>query len=118
MRRDAARPLKRSIQRLVQNPLAIRVLEGEFEDGDTIVVDREPGASVLTFRPAGAPTPADAASDAPERETAGGGDGRGRLGARRELRQQREPLPCRKARERLFARRDKAPRQARWPVTP
>jgi ATP-dependent Clp protease ATP-binding subunit ClpB len=30
-----ARPLKRAIQRLVQNPLAIRLLEGEFEEGDT-----------------------------------------------------------------------------------
>ncbi|HSU13745.1 MAG TPA: ATP-dependent chaperone ClpB [Longimicrobium sp.] len=53
-----ARPLKRSIQRLVQNPLAVRVLEGEFEDGDTIVVDREPGSMQLSFRadnPAAAP---------------------------------------------------------------
>ncbi|HET7230213.1 MAG TPA: ATP-dependent chaperone ClpB [Longimicrobium sp.] len=61
-----ARPLKRSIQRLVQNPLAIRVLEGEFEDGDTIVVDREPGAAQLTFRPAGAPAPAAAEPSEPE----------------------------------------------------
>jgi ATP-dependent Clp protease ATP-binding subunit ClpB len=49
-----ARPLKRSIQRLVQNPLAVRVLEGEFDEADTIVVDREPGAAQLTFRGAGA----------------------------------------------------------------
>jgi ATP-dependent Clp protease ATP-binding subunit ClpB len=34
-----ARPLKRAIQRLVQNPLALLLLEGEFTDGDTIVVD-------------------------------------------------------------------------------
>ncbi|HYH82192.1 MAG TPA: ATP-dependent chaperone ClpB [Longimicrobium sp.] len=70
-----ARPLKRSIQRLVQNPLAIRVLEGEFEDGDTIVVDRVPGAAQLAFRPAGASAPADAASDAgaaPEPEVPAG----------------------------------------------
>jgi ATP-dependent Clp protease ATP-binding subunit ClpB len=45
-----ARPLKRAIQRLVQNPLAVRVLEGEFEEADTIVVDREPDAPQLTFR--------------------------------------------------------------------
>jgi ATP-dependent Clp protease ATP-binding subunit ClpB len=31
-----ARPLKRAIQRLVQNPLAMAVLEGKFKDGDTI----------------------------------------------------------------------------------
>ena len=35
-----ARQLKSAIQRLIQNPLALRLLEGEFQDGDTIVVDR------------------------------------------------------------------------------
>ncbi len=36
-----ARPLKRAIQRLVENPLALELLEGTFADGDTIraVVD-------------------------------------------------------------------------------
>ncbi|MGI9183286.1 MAG: AAA family ATPase, partial [Longimicrobiaceae bacterium] len=47
-----ARPLKRAIQRLVQNPLAVRILEGEFEEGDTVVVEREPGSAQLTFRSA------------------------------------------------------------------
>ena len=32
-----ARPLKRAIQRLLQNPLALSLLEGKFKDGDTIV---------------------------------------------------------------------------------
>ncbi|HEY1563203.1 MAG TPA: AAA family ATPase [Gaiellaceae bacterium] len=36
-----ARPLKRAIQRLVENPLALRLLEGDFADGDTIRVDAE-----------------------------------------------------------------------------
>jgi ATP-dependent Clp protease ATP-binding subunit ClpB len=31
-----ARPLKRAIQRLLENPLALRLLEGEFSEGDTI----------------------------------------------------------------------------------
>jgi ATP-dependent Clp protease ATP-binding subunit ClpB len=31
-----ARPLKRAIQRLVENPLALELLEGTFTDGDTI----------------------------------------------------------------------------------
>ena len=44
-----ARPLKRAIQRLVQNPLAVRVLEGEFGDGDSIRIDRAPGAPDLSF---------------------------------------------------------------------
>jgi ATP-dependent Clp protease ATP-binding subunit ClpB len=43
-----ARPLKRAIQRLVQNPLALRILEGEFEDGDSIRIDRGSG-NELTF---------------------------------------------------------------------
>jgi ATP-dependent Clp protease ATP-binding subunit ClpB len=34
-----ARPLKRTIQRRVLDPLAMRVLEGEFGEGDTITVD-------------------------------------------------------------------------------
>jgi ATP-dependent Clp protease ATP-binding subunit ClpB len=38
-----ARPLKRAIQRLVENPLALTLLEGDFADGDTIRVDAEDG---------------------------------------------------------------------------
>ncbi|HVP76098.1 MAG TPA: ATP-dependent chaperone ClpB [Gaiellaceae bacterium] len=38
-----ARPLKRAIQRLVENPLALRLLEGDFVDGDTIRVDAAEG---------------------------------------------------------------------------
>ena len=38
-----ARPLKRAIQRMIQNPLALAVLEGKFKDGDTVVV--KPGAN-------------------------------------------------------------------------
>ena len=34
-----ARPLKRTIQRLVQDPLALRILEGEFREGDIVTVD-------------------------------------------------------------------------------
>ncbi|BES69994.1 ATP-dependent chaperone ClpB [Marinobacter nanhaiticus D15-8W] len=36
-----ARPLKRAIQRLIENPLAQRLLKGEFSAGDTIVADVE-----------------------------------------------------------------------------
>jgi ATP-dependent Clp protease ATP-binding subunit ClpB len=38
-----ARPLKRAIQRLVLDPLALRVLEGDFGEGDTVVVDAGSG---------------------------------------------------------------------------
>jgi ATP-dependent Clp protease ATP-binding subunit ClpB len=43
-----ARPLKRVIQRRVQNALAMRLLEGEYHEGDTVRVDRGPGGE-LTF---------------------------------------------------------------------
>ena len=40
-----ARPLKRTIQRRVLDPLALRVLEGDFGEGDTVVVDAGAGRS-------------------------------------------------------------------------
>jgi ATP-dependent Clp protease ATP-binding subunit ClpB len=43
-----ARPLKRTIQRRVLDPLAMRVLEGEFREGDWIVVDM--GDNELKFQ--------------------------------------------------------------------
>ncbi len=42
-----ARPLKRSIQRLLENPLALRLLEGEFGEGDTVRVDAQNGDLVF-----------------------------------------------------------------------
>ena len=42
-----ARPLKRAIQHLLENPLAERLLKGEFAPGDTIVVDAEHGEIVF-----------------------------------------------------------------------
>jgi ATP-dependent Clp protease ATP-binding subunit ClpB len=43
-----ARPLKRAIQRELQDPLALKILAGEFKEGDTIRVDRGPEG--LTFQ--------------------------------------------------------------------
>jgi ATP-dependent Clp protease ATP-binding subunit ClpB len=50
-----ARPLKRVIQRLLQNPIALELLEGNFHEGDTIRVERD--GDVLKFErlEAGAP---------------------------------------------------------------
>jgi ATP-dependent Clp protease ATP-binding subunit ClpB len=45
-----ARPLKRAIQKNILDPLAMRVLQGEFADGDTVLVDRD--GDHLTFRTA------------------------------------------------------------------
>jgi ATP-dependent Clp protease ATP-binding subunit ClpB len=50
-----ARPLKRAIQRLLQNPLALAVLEGKYGDGDRITVDRAKDGNSLTFERAGEP---------------------------------------------------------------
>ena len=43
-----ARPLKRAIQAQVENPLASRILAGEFGQGDTIRVDAQGGHLVFT----------------------------------------------------------------------
>ncbi len=53
-----ARPLKRAIQKLVEDSLARRVLEGAFAPGDVVYVDHDPDAG-LTFasRPKGEPAP-------------------------------------------------------------
>jgi ATP-dependent Clp protease ATP-binding subunit ClpB len=42
-----ARPLKRALQRLVENPLAMRLLEGDFAEGDTVRVDAQDGELVF-----------------------------------------------------------------------
>ena len=44
-----ARPLKRSIQRLLQNPLALAVLEGDYTEGDLIRADAAPTGDRLAF---------------------------------------------------------------------
>jgi ATP-dependent Clp protease ATP-binding subunit ClpB len=48
-----ARPLKRAIQRMLENPLALRLLEGDFSDGDTIRVDAQAGDLVFVRANAG-----------------------------------------------------------------
>jgi len=53
-----ARPLKRAIQRLVQDPLAMMLLEGKFGEGDTVEVDAKDGAFVFTKVPSAAPVSA------------------------------------------------------------
>ena len=42
-----ARPLKRAIQRVIQDPLALKLLAGEFGEGDTIAVDAVKGGMVF-----------------------------------------------------------------------
>ena len=45
-----ARPLKRALQREVQNPLAVRILEREFESGDTVLVDVKDGGTTFSVK--------------------------------------------------------------------
>jgi ATP-dependent Clp protease ATP-binding subunit ClpB len=58
-----ARPLKRAIQRLLQDPLATALIRGDFGEGDTIVADAGPGDE-LVFRKKGAAEPAAAGARA------------------------------------------------------
>src|ERR1700757_2175179 len=51
-----ARPLKRAIQKLIQDPLALKILDGEVLHGDHVVVDADRKAGKMIFsvsRPAG-----------------------------------------------------------------
>ena len=45
-----ARPLKRAIQKLVQDPLAMKILDGEVLHGDHVVVDADKKAGRMTFK--------------------------------------------------------------------
>jgi ATP-dependent Clp protease ATP-binding subunit ClpB len=45
-----ARPLRRAIQRQLENPLALRLLEGDVPEGATIVCDADEAGEALAFR--------------------------------------------------------------------
>ena len=47
-----ARPLKRTIQRLIQDPLAVKILAGEFKEGDTVKVEVDDDDLSFTHGPA------------------------------------------------------------------
>jgi len=47
-----ARPLKRTIQRLVESPLAQKILQYEYTDGSTVIVDAEDDRIVFSHEPA------------------------------------------------------------------
>jgi ATP-dependent Clp protease ATP-binding subunit ClpB len=49
-----ARPLKRTIQRRVLDPLALAVLQGEFKEGDAVTIDADKGALVMRRAAVGA----------------------------------------------------------------
>ncbi len=47
-----ARPLKRAIQRLIQDPLAMKLLDGDVRPGDKLEVDADEKRGEMTFKPA------------------------------------------------------------------
>jgi ATP-dependent Clp protease ATP-binding subunit ClpA len=44
-----ARPMKRAIQRLIQDPLSLKLINSEFSEGDTVTVDAAAGGGELEF---------------------------------------------------------------------
>jgi ATP-dependent Clp protease ATP-binding subunit ClpB len=52
--------MRRAIQRLVQDPLAIELLNGAYSAGDTVVADAPPDATGLSFAKATAVEAAEA----------------------------------------------------------
>src|SRR5579871_6785903 len=44
-----ARPLRRTVQRLVQDPLALQILEGHVLPGDLVRVDIDPNSDAMRF---------------------------------------------------------------------
>jgi len=48
------RPLKRAIQRLIQDPLAMKLLDGEVAPGEKLLVDADAKGAAMTFAPAAA----------------------------------------------------------------
>ncbi|MEA2378361.1 MAG: ATP-dependent Clp protease ATP-binding subunit ClpB, partial [Thermoleophilaceae bacterium] len=55
-----ARPLKRVIQKQLVDKLALRLLDGEFAPGDSVLVDADGGELSFAKAPAGTPAPATA----------------------------------------------------------
>ncbi len=47
-----ARPLKRALQRLIQDPLALKLLNGEVHPGDRLLVDADPNREAMVFQAA------------------------------------------------------------------
>ncbi len=56
-----ARPLRRTIQRMIQDPLALQILEGKVLPGDHVLVDRDGKSDGMRFERAPAKQPAAAA---------------------------------------------------------
>ena len=71
-----ARPLRRTIQREIEDPLSEKILFGELRPGQIVIVDSEGEGAPVTFTFTGIAKP-DVVPDAPpeEIESAGSADG-------------------------------------------
>ena len=45
-----ARPLRRALQKFVESPLSIKILQGEFAEGDVVEVDVDEKEDAVVFR--------------------------------------------------------------------
>jgi ATP-dependent Clp protease ATP-binding subunit ClpB len=45
-----ARPMKRAIQKLIQDPMAMKILDGEVTPGDQVIVDADPKTGEMAFK--------------------------------------------------------------------
>jgi ATP-dependent Clp protease ATP-binding subunit ClpB len=70
-----ARPLKRTIQRLVENPFARALLSGTFKPGDTVTADADVVSGTLVFSSESSTVVTDAADRRDARGPAGGREG-------------------------------------------
>jgi ATP-dependent Clp protease ATP-binding subunit ClpA len=70
-----ARPLKRTIQRLVENPLARALVSGEFKPGDRITADADLGSGTIVFSSEGATVVTEGGTRRDARRRAGADEG-------------------------------------------
>ncbi|MHB8893081.1 MAG: hypothetical protein ACYC65_13675, partial [Candidatus Limnocylindrales bacterium] len=68
-----ARPLKRTIQRLVENPFARALLSGTFRPGDMVIADADPMSGSLVFSTGSSTVVTDAGDRRDARTPADGG---------------------------------------------
>ena len=62
IRPPGARPLRRTVQRLVQDPLAMRILDGSVLPGDLMRIDIDPNSDSMRFERVEQPAAQEAAA--------------------------------------------------------
>ena len=76
-----ARPLKRTIQRLVENPFARALLTGTFKPGDIVTADADPVSGALVFSSESSTVVTEASGRRDARGSGSGSSGREPAGA-------------------------------------